>query len=210
MVLAPQPHDDGIDLDRVDALRAVLQRRGHVGARARAEDQHVLEAVAEHLVRPLVEVLLLPDRRHRLVEDVVHLHHGFLALRVRGDLVVRRPQRVARQPVRHAERHGQAAPGPWRPTPAAAPAGTARPRGRPDRTRPPAATAAPTACRRRRRRPGCRPGSRGRPAAARARSSRARVAATSVTNSRATAMQSIGRNHVLSTGTTASVVPLEK
>ena len=108
MVLSPQPHDDGIDLDRVDARRAVLQGRRHVRARAGAEDQHVLEAVAEHLVRPLVEVLLLPHRRHRLVEDVVHLHHGFLALRVRGDLVVRRPQRVARQPVRHAERHGQA------------------------------------------------------------------------------------------------------
>ena len=27
-------------------------------------------------VRPLVEVFLLLDRRHRLVEDVVHLHHG--------------------------------------------------------------------------------------------------------------------------------------
>ena len=91
-----------------------------------AEDEHVIETLAEDLVRPLVEVFLLPNRRHRLVEDVVHLHHGFLALRVRGDLVVRRPQRVARELVRDAERHGQQHQAACRPRRVAARAGTAR------------------------------------------------------------------------------------
>ena len=78
MVLAPEPHDDRIDLHRVDVLRAVQERRRDVGAGAGAEDQHVLEAVAERRVRPLVEVLLARHRGHRLVEDVVDLDDGLL------------------------------------------------------------------------------------------------------------------------------------
>ena len=41
--------------------------------RARAENQHVVEGVAEDRVRPLIEVFLLRDGRHRLVKDVVDL-----------------------------------------------------------------------------------------------------------------------------------------
>ena len=54
-------------------LRAVPQRRRDVGAAAGAEDQHLVERVAEDRVRPLIEVFLLRDRRHRLVKDVIHL-----------------------------------------------------------------------------------------------------------------------------------------
>ena len=80
MMRAPEPDDRRIDLDGVDVLDAVPQRRGDVGAGAGAEDQDVLERVAEHAVRPLVEVFLLLDRRHRLVKDVVHLDDGVGAL----------------------------------------------------------------------------------------------------------------------------------
>ena len=76
MTLGAEAEDDRIDVDRVDVLRAVAQRGGDVGAAAGAEDQHVVERVAEHGVRPLVEVFLLLDRRHRLVKDVVHLDDG--------------------------------------------------------------------------------------------------------------------------------------
>ena len=85
----------GIDLHRVDVLRAVVQRGGDVGAGAGAEDQHVLERVAERHVRPLVEVFLLLHRRHRLVEDVVDLDDGVGAVLADGDLVVRRPDGAA-------------------------------------------------------------------------------------------------------------------
>ena len=43
MTLAPEAQDRRIDLHGVHALRAVLERGGDVGARSRAEDQHVLE-----------------------------------------------------------------------------------------------------------------------------------------------------------------------
>ena len=76
MVLPAEPDDDRIDLDRVDVLGAMPQRRGDVGPRPGAEDEHVLERVAEDHVGPLVEVFLLLHRGHRLVKDVVDLDHG--------------------------------------------------------------------------------------------------------------------------------------
>ena len=93
--LPPEPEDGRVDFDGVDAGDAVLERRRDVRARTGAENQDLLEVVAEHHVRPLVEVLLRVDRRHRLVPDVVHLDHGLLPDRLHGDLVVRRPDRPA-------------------------------------------------------------------------------------------------------------------
>ena len=107
MMLPAQLHDDRIDLHRVHVVGAVQQCRSDVGARAGPQDQHALERVAEHRVRPLVEVLLLFDRRHRLVEDVVDLHHRLLRLGEGGDLVVRRPHRPRREAVDDADRHRQ-------------------------------------------------------------------------------------------------------
>ncbi len=85
-------------------LRAVPERGRDVGARAGAENQDVVERVAEDGVRPLVEVFLLLDRRHRLVEDVVHLDDRVGALLADGDLVVRRPDRAARHDLNEAQR----------------------------------------------------------------------------------------------------------
>src|SRR3954470_16844754 len=126
MPFGAEPQDHRIDVNRVDVPRTVLQRRGDVGAAAGAENQHVIERVAEYRVRPLVEVFLVRDRRHRLVEDVVHLDDGVVAVLEHGDPVVRRPQAAAlhaednrqrereqrevgernRTPPLHDERHG--------------------------------------------------------------------------------------------------------
>ena len=73
MVGAAEADDRRIDFDRIHVLDAVAERGGDVSARSGAENQHVLEGVAEDAVRPLVEVFLLFDRGHRLVKDVVHL-----------------------------------------------------------------------------------------------------------------------------------------
>ena len=55
----------------------------------------LVEGVAEHRVRPLVEVFLLRHRRHRLVKDVVHLDDGVGLVLEDRDAVVRRPQAAA-------------------------------------------------------------------------------------------------------------------
>ena len=73
MVLEPEAQDDRVDFHRVDVLRSVPERGGDVGAGPGAENQDLVEAVAEDRVRPLVEIFLLIERRHRLVKDVVHL-----------------------------------------------------------------------------------------------------------------------------------------
>ena len=95
MALAADADDERIDLDRVDMMRAVLQRRGDVRAGAGPEDQHVIERVAEHRIRPLIEVFLVVDGRHRLVKDVVDLDDGIFPLLADRDLVVRGPEGVA-------------------------------------------------------------------------------------------------------------------
>src|SRR5438067_1780663 len=51
----------------------------------------LLEKKNEHRVRPLVEVLLAIDRRHRLVEDVVNIDYVVVAILEDGDAVVGRP-----------------------------------------------------------------------------------------------------------------------
>ncbi len=107
MVGEAQPHDHGIDLDGVHVRRAVLQRGRDVGAGPGAEDEHVLERVAEDRVGPLVEVLLVIDRRHRLVKDVVHLDDRVGAFLADGDLVVGRPDGAARHRVHEHERRGE-------------------------------------------------------------------------------------------------------
>ena len=90
-----EPQDHRIDFDGVDVFGAVAQRRRDVSARARAEDQHIVERVAEDGVRPLIEVFLLVDRRHRLMKDVVHLDHRVGAILEERDAVVGGPQAAA-------------------------------------------------------------------------------------------------------------------
>ena len=104
MKLPPEPDDDRVDLNRIDVLRSVSERCGHVRARSGAEHEDVLERVAEHHVGPLVEVLLLIDRGHRLVKDVVDLDDGVGAVLADGDLVVRGPERAASHDVDQDER----------------------------------------------------------------------------------------------------------
>ena len=58
MALATDPDDQRIDLDGIDMLGAMTQCRSDVGAGAGAEDQHVVERVAEDRIRPLIEVSL--------------------------------------------------------------------------------------------------------------------------------------------------------
>ena len=108
VILAAEPDDDRIDLDRVDMLRAVPERRRHVGPRSRRPSTSTFsKRVAEHHVGPLVEVFLLLDRRHRLVKDVVDLDDRVGAVLTDGDLVVRGPQRSARHDVHEDERQRQ-------------------------------------------------------------------------------------------------------
>ena len=104
MVRAAEPDDRRVDFHRVHVLHAVSERGGHVRAGPGAEDQDVLERVAEHGVRPLVEVFLLLDRRHRLVKDVVHLDDRIGPVLADGDLVVRRPDRSTRHDVDQRQR----------------------------------------------------------------------------------------------------------
>ena len=61
-------------------ITAVPERGRHVGPGTGSENQDVVEGVAEDGVRPLIEVFLLLDGGHRLVEDVVHLHHRLVQL----------------------------------------------------------------------------------------------------------------------------------
>jgi hypothetical protein len=107
MVGAAEANDDRIDFHGVDAARAVPEGGDHIGPRSGAEDEDVLEGAAEHGVGPLVEVLLLLERRHRLVEDVVHFHDDVVGLVLDGDLVVRRPDRAARHDGNEAQRYRQ-------------------------------------------------------------------------------------------------------
>ena len=107
MALAAEAEDHRIDLDGVDVLGAVPQRGRDVGAGAGAENQDVSNVSPNDRVRPLVEVFLLLDRRHRLVEDVVHLDDGVGAVLADGDLVVRRPDRAARHDVDDDQRRRQ-------------------------------------------------------------------------------------------------------
>ena len=107
MALGAEPQDHRIDLDRVDVFRAVLQRRRDVRAGAGAEDQHLVEGVAEHGVRPLVEILLVRDRRHRLVKDVIHLDDGVRAVLEERDAVVGRPQAAALHAEDEQQRAGE-------------------------------------------------------------------------------------------------------
>ena len=95
VVLGAEAQDHRVDLDGIDVPGAMPQRRRDVSAGAGAEDQHVVERVAEHRVRPLIEVFLLVDRRHRLVEDVVDLDDRVRAVLEQRDAVVRRPQAAA-------------------------------------------------------------------------------------------------------------------
>jgi len=60
--LLSKAQDHRIDFNGVDVLRAVPQRRGDVRARSGAENQDVVERVAECGVRPLIEVFLPIDR----------------------------------------------------------------------------------------------------------------------------------------------------
>src|SRR4051812_18363437 len=85
---AAEPDDRRIDFNRVHVLDAVAERRGDVRPRTGAENQRVLEGVAEHAVGPLVEVFLLFDRGHRLVEDIVPLYDRVRTRLADRDLVV--------------------------------------------------------------------------------------------------------------------------
>ncbi len=91
----------GIDLDGVDPAGALGQRDGHVGAAARAHDQHVLRGRHGPFVRQAVLALPLQaggGGRGLLVRDAVdrdvgHRHAEDLQ-RPGGDLVVGRPDRA--------------------------------------------------------------------------------------------------------------------
>ena len=107
MMLLAEAHDDRVDLNRVDVLGAVTERRGDVGSRTGSENQHIVEAVAEHGVGPLIEVFLLIDVGHRLVKNVIHLDDGVVAILGHIDFVVRGPQAVATHAMNDDQRCGQ-------------------------------------------------------------------------------------------------------
>ena len=70
----------------------MTQRRGYIGPAAGAENENVVERVAEHVIRPLVEVLFLVKRRHRLVKHVVDRHNRLRSVLDDADAVVGRPE----------------------------------------------------------------------------------------------------------------------
>ena len=102
--LDPQLVEVGVDLDRIDTLRAVGQSDGHIATRSGADDEHPARRMDRALVRREVQRLAhasLRDRFDGLVRDPVD-GHQVRAVRDREsrDLVVRRPRRTRRERLR--------------------------------------------------------------------------------------------------------------
>ena len=100
MQLAPGSLQTGVDLDGVDAVRALGERQRDVVAVPRADDQHVARWAIQMRVRPRVERGAdLVEREHRLVRERVHADRDPSACvgAVDRDPVVRRPDVVWRK-----------------------------------------------------------------------------------------------------------------
>ena len=107
MMLAAEPDDRRIDLDRIDMSTPWRSAAATSVPEPAPRISTSSKRVAEHAIRPLVEVFLLLDRRHRLVKDVVHLDDRVGPCLADGDLVVRRPDRTARHHVDEHQRSGE-------------------------------------------------------------------------------------------------------
>jgi hypothetical protein len=78
-----------IDLDRIHVLRPSCERRRHIVAVARADDEHILRWLVQPLVRELVRGPR--DVLHPLMRDPVHVDKARLWVEL--DPVVLRPER---------------------------------------------------------------------------------------------------------------------